>query len=330
MIPVANLSLSGINRIALAATIWGSIGVFARAIDAHPAVIVFWRILFAAVAIAAVSAGARRLFAFFALPHRKQATVAAMGALLALNWILFMGALQLVDVAVAVLLAYCGPILVAALTPLVMRESFDRRVIAPLLIGLTGTTIIIAPKGLDIAGETQMLGAGMAFASALTYAALILNTKRLLKGIPVTVYMLGQYVAATILLLPTVFLLDGPSAPIEWGALLVLGVVHTALTGLLFLSGLRKVRPDHAAIITYAEPLSAVVFAAAFLGEGLTVYVAIGGLAIVVGGIMVAKMRSEATVEGPPLLLDQPEETEPVRENTSYKPHSKPKDGGES
>jgi drug/metabolite transporter (DMT)-like permease len=227
-----------------------------------------------------------------------------MGALLALNWVLFMGALQLVDVAVAVLLAYCGPVFVAALTPLVMRERFDRRVIVPLLLALGGTAVIVSPSDISFTSGTAALGATMAFGSAVTYALLILNAKRLLRGIPATVYMLGEYMSAGILLLPAVLLLDGPSMPMEWAALLALGVLNTALTGLLFLSGLRTVRADHAAILTYAEPVSAVAFAAAFLGESLTAATIAGGAAVLTGGLMVTRLRPSAAVEGPPVLME--------------------------
>ena len=56
---------------------------------------------------------------------------------------------------------------------------------------------------------------------------------------------------------------QGPTTATAYGALLTLGLVQTAFAGVLFLSGLRRVRTDHAAILTYAEPVSAVAFAAA-------------------------------------------------------------------
>ena len=75
-------------------------------------------------------------------------------------------------------------------------------------------------------------------------------------------------------------------------------------TGFLFLSALKTVRADHAAITTYAEPLSAVIFAALLLGEPLTVNTVLGGVAVVAGGIAVARTSVGASVDGPPLVLD--------------------------
>ena len=293
----------GLAQIALAATIWGSIPVLVREVDASPFVIVFWRVFFAGLVIGGYLLVRGRLAEVKALPRRRVVTLVGMGALLTLNWVLFFGALTLTDVSVAVLLAYCGPVFVAALTPLLARQPFDKRVIVPLALALFGVVIIVGPNRISLDSSSSMLGAGMAFTSAITYAVLVLNAQRLVRGIPATVYMLVEYMTASLLLLPAVLLLSGPSGARQWGALIALGVVSTAITGFLFLSAIRTVRADHAAIITYAEPVSAVVFAAAFLAEPITATTIIGGVLVVTGGLLVARMRTGATVEGPPVLV---------------------------
>ena len=89
----------------------------------------------------------------------------------------------------------------------------------------------------------------------------------------------------------------------SYGALAVLGMVQTAFAGMLFLKGLRRVRTDHAAILTYTEPASAVVFAAAFLSEPLTVATVAGGLMVVAGGALVARLESGEVGHGPEAAL---------------------------
>jgi drug/metabolite transporter (DMT)-like permease len=139
-------------------------------------------------------------------------------------------------------------------------------------------------------GPNVGLGAALAGGSSLTYSLLILNAKRLLHGTsPVTV-MIAEDVVAAVLLLPAVFLLQGPSTRVEWLALVVLALVHTVFTGLLFMGGLQRVRADHAAVLCYAEPVSAVVFGALFLHQPVTALIALGGAGVVAGGVMVARM----------------------------------------
>ena len=294
----------GLARIATAGLIWGSIALFSRQVGTSPFVIVFWRVAFAAVVVAVYLAWKRRLGEIVALPVRRKLALAGVGALLALNWVFFFSALQLTDVAVAVLLGYLGPILVMAFAPLVAREPFDRRVVVPLALALIGTVIIVGPRGVQLAGGTHLLGAAFAFASAFTYAMLVLTAKRLLRGIPPMVYMLGEDLAAALVLLPVVIFLPGPATPVEWGSLATLGIVHTAATGFLFLSALRVVRADHAAVLTYAEPVSAVIFAALFLGEAITASTAIGGLMVVLAGVMVARMEPAPAIEAPGPVLE--------------------------
>jgi drug/metabolite transporter (DMT)-like permease len=289
----------GLARIAFAGVIWGSIALLTRHVGVSAFVIVFWRVTFAGLTIAAYLGLKGRLGELLRLPTRRKLALAGMGSLLALNWVLFFSALKLTDVAVAVLLAYCGPIFVTAFAPVITRERFDRRVIVPLVLALIGTATIVGPRELQLTEGTHLLGAGLAFASAFTYAILVLNAKRLLKGIPATVYMLGEDITAALVLLPIVALSPGPSSVIEWGSLLTLGAVHTAFTGFLFLSALRTVRADHAAILTYAEPVSAVVFAALFLSEPVTLPTAVGGALVVLAGTVVARMKPAPGIETP-------------------------------
>ncbi len=299
---------SGLLKVLIAAMIWGSIPLLVRATSAHPAVIVFYRVFFAGTVLITYGLISGRLATLRSIPRRTLGALIVMGALLTLNWVLFFTAITLVEVSVAVLLAYCGPVFVAALGPLVNRTSFDRGIIVPLMLALGGTALIVGPDGVHLSG-TAGLGALLAFSSAITYALLVVNAKRLIAKVDPIAYMSVEYGTATILLLPAVLLLSGPQGATEFGALATLGIVHTAVTGFLFLSALRIARADHVAIVTYAEPVSAVIFAAAFLGEPVSATTIVGGLAVLVGGTMVARTRAGASVEGPPLLIQAPDVT---------------------
>jgi drug/metabolite transporter (DMT)-like permease len=225
------------------------------------------------------------------------------GVVLTVNWVLFLTALDMTNVATAELLGYMGPVFVAVLAPFVTRERFDRRIVLPMALALGGIVVILAPQGLAVAGGRQLLGAVLAFCSALTYSVLLLRSKRILHGVTARALMVVEYGVASVLLLPFAVWLflqgQGPASTGAYVALAALGVVHTAFAGLLFLAGLRLVRTDHAAILTYAEPASAVVFAALFLGQALTVPTVLGGLMVVGGGALVARLESRDVAMGP-------------------------------
>jgi len=293
--------LSGLARIAVAGLIWGTIPLLIRSADGASVVKVFFRVACAAGVIGVwmlVSGGWREVRA---LPAAKLRQVVGQGLILTLNWFLFLTALDLTDVATAELLAYTGPVFVAAFAPFVTGERYDRRIIAPLAMALGGIVIILTQHGLSVGGSRQLLGAVLAFASALTYATLLLRSKKILRGISSGALMLVEYSVASLVLLPFVVAAyargDVPSTPQAYGALVMLGVVHTAFSGFIFLGGLRRVRTDHAAILTYVEPASAVVFAALLLGEPMTLRTLLGGALVIAGGLTVARMEQTPSAE---------------------------------
>lgn len=290
-------SYSGLLRIGLAGVIWGTIPLFVRLLDLSPFVVVFWRVVFGAAAVGLYLLVARRTRELVHVERRTALTTVALGALLAGNWVLFFGAFTLTRVAVVELLGYTGPVFVAALVPFVGRERFDRRITLPLVLALGGTALIIGLGDLALEGGRSYLGAGMAFATALCYCGLMLTAKYLLGSVSGPVLAFGEYVVAAVLLLPAVFLLAGPSDAREWGALATLGVIHTAVAILVFFSGLQRVRADHAAIFTYAEPVAGVIFASVFLAEPLGWAVAVGGAAVMVAGVLVARMAPNTGTE---------------------------------
>lgn len=300
-------SLTGLALIAIAGIIWGTIPLVLRAADGASVIKVFYRVLFAGVVLAVWMAATGGLAEVRRLPRRKLLQLAGQGAILTVNWVLFLTALDLTRVATAELLGYMGPVFVAALAPFVTGERFDRRIVLPMLLALGGIVVILAPQGLAIGGGAETLGAGLAFASAITYAVLLLRSKKILHGVSGQALMLVEYTVATVLLLPFVVWLylsgQGPTTVVSYGALAVLGVVQTAFAGILFLTGLRRVRTDHAAVLTYTEPASAVVFAAAFLGEPLTAATLAGGLMVVAGGALVARLDSGDVGHGPEAAL---------------------------
>lgn len=290
-----------------AGIIWGTIPLVLRAADGASVVKVFYRVLFAAMAILIWMAATRTLTDVTGLSRRKLAQVAAQGVLLTLNWVLFLSALDRTSVATAELLGYTGPVFVAVFAPFVTGERFDRRIIVPLALSLGGIVVILAPQGIRVAGPGELLGAGLAFCSALTYATLLLRSKKILAGISGMSLMLVEYTVASVILLPFVAWFyahgQGPTSTTAYAALLTLGLVQTAFSGVFFLSGLRRIRTDHAAILTYAEPVSAVLFAALFLAEPLTLWTVAGGVMVVTGGLVVARLVPASKIESAPLEM---------------------------
>lgn len=288
-------------RVALAAGSWGFVPILVRAVHASPVVIAFWRVALAALAFFLYFLLTGRLREVRRFGGRTLAALACLGMLLAGGWLLFFSAIALAPVAVAVLLTFTAPLFVAVLSPAFTGDPFDRRILVPLLVAFGGTVLIAFPRGGDVVGGIApgkpLLGAGLALCSAVVLALMTTVQKRVLVRISPDQVLFAQTVAAAVVLLPAAVWLPMPVGGREWAALAALGLGFTTVPFLLFLSGLRRVRADRVAVVTYAEPVSAVLLAAVFLHERLTAATVLGGAAVVTGGFLVGRLSRPADPE---------------------------------
>jgi DME family drug/metabolite transporter len=278
---------------ALAAS-WGFISVIVAAVDLDAAVLVFFRLALAAAAIGLVLAvaGRGRLLAPPAAPWR----LAVVGAVLAAHWYLFFEAIKLTSVAVAILVVYTGPIFVAAIAPLFLTERWS--LVALAAFGPAGAGLaLIALAGRE---ETRVTAPGLAagVGAAVTYAALVIATKRLTQTVGTPAITFWMYAVAALCLAPFLVAADRvrPEGD-ELAYVLLLGLVFTALSGSLFVMLLRRVTAQAVGLLGYVEPVSASLLAWAILDEPLGPAVLVGGALIVLAG---AAVVFAAPVDAPP------------------------------
>lgn len=302
----ANRHLTGVLGILLASFIWGTLPIILKQINGASHVIVFYRVFFAFLAISLLFL-VRGKTALLKVPNRRTVIIMMQqGVLLGINWMLFIGAFQYAKVATVELLCYAGPLLVTILAPFVLHEKLKPTIFIPLGFSFVGLLIILVPHGVNF-DQSELLGASMASLSAFTYAALTLRNKKVLPSVKTTVFVWYEYLAASLFLLPfalySTAIGNGPTGAVSFFWLVTIGVVHTGFTGLLFFAGLRRLRADQSAILTYMEPVSAIVLAALLLREPLTLPTIIGGLMVVVGGTLVARMDAQAHIEVLPISV---------------------------
>ena len=66
-----------------------------------------------------------------------------------------------------------------------------------------------------------------------------------------------------------------------------MGLLHQAVGTTLFYTGLRRIKAQHSAILTYLDPLAATILAAVVLAEKITIGSTIGGLLIIASGVII-------------------------------------------
>jgi drug/metabolite transporter (DMT)-like permease len=152
-----------------------------------------------------------------------------------------------------------------------------------MLIGLAG---VMALVGIDIGGRgDELLGAGAVLLATLGYAVGPLIVKRRLSGAdplgPVTAAM----AIASLMLLPFGvgdFPAERPPGE-ALAAVIVLGLVCSALAFMVFFRLIAEVGPSRATVITYVNPIVALALGVAVLDESVTAG-AIAGLLLILAG----------------------------------------------
>jgi DME family drug/metabolite transporter len=71
-----------------------------------------------------------------------------------------------------------------------------------------------------------------------------------------------------------------------------------ALAGVIFMRSLAKVPAEHASVLTFVEPLSALAIAALAWGESLQMSQLSGGAAILLAGYLVVRKAEPVQLEG--------------------------------
>ena len=128
--------------------------------------------------------------------------------------------------------------------------------IAVAFIGLVMVTQIqsgeIAWTGRYLAGLLQALGA------AFLYAVASIIVKRL-KGLPPHLIALVQAVLGTAMLLPLADVSSLPGGSLQWGYLVILGLVHTCIMYILLYSALQKLPTPVIAVLSFTYPAVAIL-----------------------------------------------------------------------
>jgi drug/metabolite transporter (DMT)-like permease len=166
-------------------------------------------------------------------------------------------------------------------------ERASGRRLAGLLVGLAG---VVALMGIDVAGRSdELLGAGAVLIAAVGYAAGPMVLKRHLAHLDARATMGASLAIAGVLLVPAVAL-DPPHEvpPAEAVvAIVVLGLVCTALAFVVFNRLIAEIGPGRALVITYVNPVVAVALGVVILGERPGIG-ALAGLGLILAGSWVA------------------------------------------
>jgi drug/metabolite transporter (DMT)-like permease len=274
--------------------IWGLPYLLIKVSVRHlePATLVFFRTAIGALIltpIALARGGLRPLFARW----RWLAVYTVVE--LAIPWVLLSTAEQRLPSSLSGLLVAAVPLVgAAAAWSLGSHDPLGGRGLAGLLVGLAGVGALV---GFDVSGGDAGSVALVAVVVVGYAMGPIVLDRRLgdLPGLGVVAASLVLCAAAYAPFALTHLPAQVPPARVT-AAVVVLGVVCTALAFVLFFHLIAEIGPVRATVITYVNPAVAVVLGVAFLHEHFGVGTAIGFALILIGSSLATRARRERRV----------------------------------
>lgn len=261
-------------------TIFGTLGIFVRNIPVSSGELALYRAVLAAL-----------LIAVFLLVTKQQIPVANMkkelplllasGVAMGFNWILLFEAYKYTTVSVATLSYYFAPVIVTLVCPILFKEKLTGKQIVCFVMSTLGLVLITGIG--DVGSRSDFTGILFGLGAALFYATVVLLNK-FIKNVTGIHRTFLQFLSAIVILIPYVTITSGVTLGnlngIGWINLLIVGFIHTGVTYCMYFSSLRELPGQKAAILSYIDPLVAVLISVTVLGESMTFWQVIGGIFI--------------------------------------------------
>lgn len=216
----------------------------------------------------------------------------------------FTFAIVLMPLADAIALVFIAPLVVTALSAIVLGEVVGLRRWTAVVIGLVGALIIIRP-GSGLFG----LAAILPLIAALSYACYLIVTRRLTHvSAPMSTHFFTALVGTIALGLPLAVGLAvelpivTPMAPsaVQWGLLVIVGVISSA-SHLVIIYAYGRAPVSVLAPLTYLEIVGATMFGYLVFGDLPDIWTLVGVAVIIASGsyVVMRAGRREAAVVRP-------------------------------
>ncbi|MDY5730852.1 MAG: EamA family transporter [Eubacteriales bacterium] len=264
-----------------AMALFGTIGYFLKQIPLRAAEIALYRSILATIALGIYLWLTKKPLAFGKV-KKELALLFVSGVCLGFGWILFINALNSTTVSLATLSYYIAPLLITIACAILFQEKINKNTWMCFGVASLGI-VLITSIDTGNAAQNHILGIGFALLAALCYAAVVILNKYIknINGIERTFL---QFASSSIVLLPYVLLTGGMHiATLQtnaWFFLLFIGLVHTGICYCMYFSALKWIPGNQVALLSYIDPLVAVMVSVLLLHEAMAPLQMLGGMLV--------------------------------------------------
>lgn len=268
-------------KIIISMTVFGTLGIFIKNIPLSSAEIALFRAAIAAVSILTYQSVSGSKLRFSAIKN-DLFLLFFSGAAMGFNWILLFEAYHYTTVSLATLSYYFAPVIVMMACPILFKEKLTFKQLLCFFMSTVGLVLIIG-VGSPQSGIDNIRGIAFGLGAAAFYATVIILNK-FIKDVAGIDRTLLQFFSAIIVLIPYIAstggLHLGSLETVGMINLLIVGIIHTGITYCLYFSSLKDLKGQEAAILSYVDPLVAIIISVMLLNETITSTQMLGGMMI--------------------------------------------------
>lgn len=235
-------------------------------------------VFFAMALLVALAAMGRRL----GVPKGQWGARVTIGVMMVVQLLTILGAIEFIPLGVAILIYYTYPFMISGIVAVLERRRPPARRVAAMLTAMAGLAFVL---GVD-AGSIDWRGIACAFASAVSFALIIVWSGRSMTGQDSTVlafHVMGVAALVLAAIAAAGHPLSWPQGMTGWLMLSISALCFLSATVFLF-GGIARIGPVRASLIDYGSPIWAIVFGILLLGERMAA-LQWAGAAVVIGAI---------------------------------------------
>lgn len=286
-------STKNLLQIHIAVLFFGLAGLFGKLVSQSPVIIVLGRVFFASLILGLILFYRKQQFTL--KRWRDYLSLGILGVILSIHWITFFQAIQISSVAVGLLTFSTFPVFVTFLEPFVFKEKIKLGDILLALIAFAGIALVIPRFSLD---NNVTQGALWGIVSGITFAILTILNRTYVKTYSSLIIAFYQNSVATLLLLPSLFIINPIYTANDILLLALLGIVFTGIAHSLFIQGMVSIRAQTASVIACLEPVYGICAAILLLNEMSSVKVFAGGV-IILGVTFYVTITNKSDITSP-------------------------------
>jgi drug/metabolite transporter (DMT)-like permease len=264
MSPPRDEQTQGLALVFLSTFAYGAMPIFAKtayAAGVAAVPLLAWRFTLATGLFALLAIGRGR-----GLAWSDHFRLWGLGGVFVINALAYFKALETLPASTAAVLVYTYPVIVTLLSGFLGFDRFTLRGLISALLAFSGCALT--------AGAVQGGGQGvwLVLFSALVYAVYMLLGSRFAAHLPAEAAASHTVQAAAVVCAPWAAVQDTlllPSAPRAWAAVFAIAAVSTVVALRTLLSGMARIGPVRAAVLSSFEVVVSLCLSALFLGERL-------------------------------------------------------------